>query len=113
VQTVGIGYMASMGGVLLAAGATNVIGEESWVLVHRAAGWFGGTTEEIVDAMKRLERLQNEECFAILASRKRRWPKSSRKRGIDVKEIKKRCDRGDWWVPARIAKRLGLVDEVF
>jgi ATP-dependent Clp endopeptidase proteolytic subunit ClpP len=108
VDTICLGYAASMGGVLLQAGTRRLIGQESWVLVHRASGWIEGTTAEMEMGLERLQKLQ-QECFDILATGGERRKKTK----ANTSRIRTRCDRGDWWVPARQALNEGLVCEIF
>src|ERR1051326_8175514 len=68
ITTVGLGYVASMGGVLLQAGDTRLMAKHAWLLIHEVSGVNFGKTSEMEDELKFTKRLQDQ-CLSILAER--------------------------------------------
>jgi len=102
VSTVCIGMAASMGAVLLAAGAKGkrYALPHSRIMIHQPYGGFEGTASDIsrqADEILKLKKMLNE----ILA-------KSS---GQTVKKVEKDADR-DFFMSPGEAKEYGLLDEV-
>lgn len=62
------GYAASFGVILLQAGDTRLVGQESWLMVHEISAGTGGKLHEIQDEAKFYEAL-NKRLFAIMANR--------------------------------------------
>lgn len=97
------GMAASMAGILLQAGDVRWIGEQSWLMIHRAAFGVSGKTFEVEDEVEFVKRIE-ERIIQIFV-----------KRGngtLTPKKIKANWDRKDWWLDAKQAFELGLVDEI-
>lgn len=103
VFTIGVGIAASMGAVLLAAGAKGkrFILPNSEVLIHQVMSeGIGGQATEIEISAKHILRLR-ERLNQILAKHT----------GQSLSKIQKDTDR-DYWLSAQEAKEYGLVDEI-
>ncbi len=101
IETVAIGYAASMGGILLQAGDKRVMGRNTWMLIHEISSMTGGKSSDIEDDVKRIRRLQDQ-LTAILAKRST----------MSQTQIKNRWKRVDWWLDAEDALKLGFIDEI-
>jgi|SaaInlV_165m_DNA_1040744.scaffolds.fasta_scaffold23142_3 ATP-dependent Clp protease, protease subunit len=101
ITTGSLGMAASMAGILLQAGDTRWIGQQSWILIHRAAFGAIGKTFEIEDEVVWIKRIE-ERIINIFTSRSNLTPL----------KIKRNWDRKDWWINADEALEMGLVDEV-
>jgi|TARA_R100000081_G_C4817331_1_gene176277 ATP-dependent Clp endopeptidase proteolytic subunit ClpP len=96
-----LGYAASMAGVLLQAGDVRWVGQQAWVMIHRAAFGAWGKTYEIEDEVKFIQRIE-ERILGIFTSRSK----------LTKTKIKRNWDRKDWWISADEAIDMGLVDEI-
>ena len=96
-----LGYAASMAGILLQAGDTRWVGQQAWIMIHRAAFGAYGKTFEIEDEVKFVKRME-ERILDIFTSRS----------DLTRNKIKRNWERKDWWISAEEAITLGLVDEV-
>ena len=96
-----LGYAASMAGILLQAGDVRWVGQQAWVMIHRAAFGAWGKTYEIEDEVKFINRIE-ERILDIFTSRS----------NLTARKIKKNWDRKDWWISADEAMDMGLVDEI-
>ena len=96
-----LGYAASMAGVLLQAGDVRWVGQQAWVMIHRAAFGAWGKTYEIEDEVKFIQRIE-ERILGIFTSRS----------NLSKTKIKRNWDRKDWWISADEAMEMGLVDEI-
>lgn len=101
VTTGSLGYAASMAGVLLQAGETRWIGQQSWMMIHRAAFGAFGKTFEVEDEVKFVKRIE-ERIINIFTTRS----------SLTSAKIKRNWDRKDWWLSADECLELGLVDEI-
>ena len=101
VTTGTLGYAASMAGILLQAGDTRWVGQQAWVMIHRAAFGAYGKTFEIEDEVKFVKRME-ERILDIFTSRS----------NLTRNKIKRNWERKDWWISAEEAVELKLVDEV-
>jgi ATP-dependent Clp endopeptidase proteolytic subunit ClpP len=101
VTTGTLGYAASMAGILLQAGDTRWIGQQAWMMIHRAAFGAYGKTFEIEDEVKFVRRME-ERILDIFTSRSE----------LTRNKIKRNWDRKDWWISAEEAVELKLVDEI-
>lgn len=101
ITTGSLGMAASMAGILLQSGDTRWIGQQSWILIHRAAFGAIGKTFEIEDEVVWIKRIE-ERIINIFTSRSNLTPL----------KIKRNWDRKDWWINADEALEMGLVDEV-
>ena len=96
-----LGMAASMAGILLQSGDTRWIGQQAWLMIHRASFGAYGKTFEIEDEVKFIKRVE-ERVLDIFTSRS----------NLTRNKIKRNWDRKDWWISAEEAVDLKLVDEV-
>ena len=90
-----------MAGVLLQAGDVRWVGQQAWVMIHRAAFGASGKTFEIEDEVRFTQRLEGR-ILDIFTSRSK----------LSKAKIKRNWDRKDWWISADEAIEMGLVDEI-
>ena len=102
VATICTGLSASMGAVLLAAGAAGkrTCLKHSRVMIHQPSGGMQGQFSDMEISYKLISKLR-EELYDILAQHT----------GKTFEDIEKDSDR-DNWMTATEAKEYGLVDEV-
>lgn len=102
VGTICTGLAASMGAVLLAAGAPGkrTALPHSRVMIHQPLGGMQGQVSDMEISYQLIKQMQKE-LYDIL----------SKHTGQTYKKIEKDCDR-DNWMKAEEAKVYGLVDEV-
>ena len=102
VSTICMGMAASMGAVLLAAGAKGkrFCLPHSEVMIHQPLGGTQGQATDIEIAAKHILRTK-ETLYDILANATNKT----------VKEITDACER-DNWLTAKEAKNFGLIDEI-
>jgi ATP-dependent Clp protease protease subunit len=102
VATICTGLAASMGAVLLTAGADKKRSalKHSRVMIHQPLGGAQGQASDILITAKQIQLLKDE-LYEILSSHS----------GKTVKEIEADADR-DYWMIAKEAKSYGLIDEV-
>ena len=103
VSTICIGQAASMGAVLLAAGATGkrYALPNSRIMIHQGSSGFRGNTPDVEIQMRENLHLVNR-LLEILAQHT----------GQDVEKVKTDSDR-DYFMSPEEAKAYGLIDEVF
>jgi ATP-dependent Clp protease protease subunit len=103
VSTICIGQAASMGAVLLAAGATGkrFALPNSRIMIHQGSGGFRGNTPDVEIQMREMMHL-TDRLMHIL----------SKHTGQDFEKVKKDSER-DYFMSAEEAKEYGLIDEVF
>jgi len=103
VNTVCIGQAASMGAVLLAAGAKGkrYALPNARIMIHQGSGGFRGSTPDVMIQVKELETLVDK-LTKILAHHT----------GQSAATIRKDSDR-DRFMSAEEAKAYGLIDEVY
>ncbi|HUQ16888.1 MAG TPA: ATP-dependent Clp endopeptidase proteolytic subunit ClpP, partial [Candidatus Saccharimonadales bacterium] len=103
VNTVCIGQAASMGAVLLAAGAKGkrYALPNARIMIHQGSGGFRGNTPDVMIQVKELETLVDK-LTKILAHHT----------GQTVDQVRKDSDR-DRFMSAEEAKTYGLIDEVY
>jgi ATP-dependent Clp protease protease subunit len=103
VSTICVGQAASMGAVLLAAGAKGkrYALPNSRIMIHQGSGGFRGNTPDVLIQVKELETLVDK-LMKIIA----------RHTGQDVEKVKRDVDR-DRFMSAEEAKTYGLIDEIF
>src|SRR6201991_4365462 len=102
VSTICIGMAASMGAVLLTAGAhgKRTALKHARVMMHQPSGAIGGQASDIEITVNEVKKLRKE-LYEITAFHT----------GKTAKQIEKDSDR-DYWLTAIEAKEYGLVDEV-
>ncbi|MCC6619301.1 MAG: ATP-dependent Clp endopeptidase proteolytic subunit ClpP [Chloroflexi bacterium] len=103
VSTICIGQAASMGAVLLAAGATGkrYALPNSRIMIHQGSGGFRGNTPDVEIQMREMMHL-TDRLMHILAEHTRQ----------DFDKVKHDSER-DYFMSAEEAKAYGLIDEVF
>lgn len=103
VSTICIGQAASMGAVLLAAGATGkrYALPNARIMIHQGSGGFRGNTPDVEIQMREMLHL-TDRLMHILAEHT----------GQEFDKVKRDSER-DYFMSAEEAKAYGLVDEVF
>lgn len=102
VATICTGMAASMGAVLLCAGAAGKRTglRHSRVMIHQPMGGAQGQESDIEITAREIKKLKNE-LYQILADHS----------GQDIKKIEADADR-DYWMRSEEAKAYGMIDEV-
>ena len=102
VATICTGLAASMGAVLLTAGAKGKRSAlpHSRVMIHQPLGGAQGQASDIEITAREIMKTKRE-LYEILAAHS----------GVSVRKIEKDADR-DYWMTAPEAKEYGLIDEV-
>ena len=102
VATICTGLAASMGAVLLTAGAEGKRSAlpHSRVMIHQPLGGAQGQASDIEITAREIIKTKHE-LYEIL----------SKHSGVDIAKIEQDADR-DYWMDAREAKEYGLIDEV-
>ena len=102
VATICTGLAASMGAVLLTAGAKGKRSAlpHSRVMIHQPLGGAQGQASDIEITARQILRTK-QELYEILALHS----------GVTIKKIEKDADR-DYWMTAPEAQKYGLIDEV-
>ena len=102
VATICTGMAASMGAVLLCAGATGkrTALKHSRVMIHQPLGGASGQASDIEITAREIQKLKNE-LYEIIAQHS----------GKSFEEVWKDSDR-DYWMTAEEAKEYGMIDEV-
>jgi ATP-dependent Clp protease protease subunit len=103
VSTICIGQAASMGAVLLAAGATGkrYALPNRRIMIHQGSGGFRGNTPDVEIQMREMMHL-TDRLMHILAEHT----------GQEFDKVKRDSER-DYFMSAEEAKAYGLIDEVF
>jgi ATP-dependent Clp protease, protease subunit len=103
VSTICIGQAASMGAVLLAAGAKGkrYALPNSRIMIHQGSGGFRGNTPDVEIQMREMMHL-TDRLMHVLADHT----------GQDFEKVKRDSER-DYFMSAEEAKAYGLIDEVF
>lgn len=96
-----LGMAASMAGILLQAGDKRWMGRETWILIHRAAFFAGGSTYDVEDQVKLVKRIEKR-IIEIFTERS----------NLSSQKIRRNWKRKDWWIESDEAEEYGLVDEV-
>lgn len=102
VSTICTGMAASMGAVLLVAGATGkrFALQHSRVMIHQPMGGAQGQASDIEIIAREIQKLKKE-LYTIIADHS----------GRPYEQIEKDSDR-DYWMTAAEAKEYGMIDEV-
>ena len=102
VATICTGLAASMGAVLLTAGAAGKRSAlpHSRVMIHQPLGGVQGQASDIEITAREIQKTKRE-LYEILASHS----------GVDIAKIEQDADR-DYWMSAAEAKEYGLIDMV-
>ena len=103
VSTICIGQAASMGAVLLAAGAKGkrYALPNSRIMIHQGSGGFRGNTPDVEIQMREMLHL-TDRLMHVLADHT----------GQEYEKVKRDSER-DYFMSAEEAKTYGLIDEVF
>ena len=103
VSTICIGQAASMGAVLLAAGAKGkrYALPNSRIMIHQGSGGFRGNTPDVEIQMREMLHL-TDRLMHVLADHT----------GQEYEKVKRDSER-DYFMSAEDAKTYGLIDEVF
>ena len=102
VATICTGMSASMGAVLLCAGAKGKRSalRHSRVMIHQPMGGAQGQASDIEITAREIQKLKKE-LYTIIAEHS----------GNPYKKVEKDSDR-DYWMTAEDAKEYGMIDEV-
>ena len=102
IATICTGLAASMGAVILAAGAAKKRSAlpHSRIMIHQPMGGAQGQATDMEISLKQILELKKD-LYAILAKHS----------GKTANQIEKDADR-DYWMRAADAKKYGLIDEV-
>ena len=102
VSTICTGMAASMGAVLLCAGAEGkrTALKHSRVMIHQPLGGAQGQASDIEITAREIQKLKKE-LYEIISEHS----------GKSYKEVWKDSDR-DYWMTAEEAKAYGMIDEV-
>jgi ATP-dependent Clp protease, protease subunit len=102
IATICTGMAASMGAVLLCAGAKGkrTALKHSRILIHQPMGGVSGQASDIEITAKEMQKIKKE-LYEII----------SKHSGQDYKKIWKDADR-DYWMTAEEARDYGMIDEV-
>ena len=102
VATICTGMAASMGAVLLCAGATGkrTALPHARVMIHQPMGSAGGQASDIEITAKEIQKLKKE-LYEIIAKHS----------GKDYDQVWKDSDR-DYWMTAKEAKEYGMIDAI-
>ena len=102
VSTIGTGMAASMGAVLLVAGAKGkrFALQHSRVMIHQPMGGAQGQASDIEITAREIQKLKKE-LYTIIADHS----------GKSYEQIEKDSDR-DYWMTSAEAKEYGMIDEV-
>lgn len=101
VTTHAIGMAASMGAVILQAGKTRVMAENSYQMLHDPIGWAAGNADEFRDYAEWLDRLGGTLAKTIAA-----------RTGKDLETVAGWMQSKETWFDAAQAKDANLVDEI-
>lgn len=101
VETVGIGYTASMAGVLLQAGTHRVMSANAYFHIHEVSGGSIGSVNEMKDSVQFTEKLWVHLSDILAAGST-----------FEAEELRDWVERRDRWMTAQEALAYGFVDEV-
>lgn len=100
---IGRGMAASMGGILLQAFDTRIVGPECWILIHEISTLSAGKLSEIREDSKFWDRVADRVADIFVRRANGKITKASFKRKWDGKE---------WWLSSEEALGYGFVDEI-
>lgn len=101
VDTVVLGFAASMAAVLLQAGEERIVGRHAYTMIHEVSSQAIGSMSELEDATKFTKQLQGR-LLDILADRST----------LSRDEIETKWARRDWWISSEEAVELGFADTI-
>jgi ATP-dependent Clp protease protease subunit len=108
ITTIGLGYAASMGAVLLQAGDRRLLGKNALLLIHEIASGTIGKLSEMEDEVAFAKKL-NERLIMIFADRAKA---SAAVKPMSAAQIRQHSKRKDFWVNAEEALKYGFIDEI-
>ena len=94
----------SCGALLLAAGKLRYAAPSMDIMVHEASSGTMGKTTDIVNDVRNVSRL-NDKYFSLLDEF------SKKPKGFFKDQVRRR-NNADWFIDAKEAKALGLVDHI-
>ena len=100
---IGRGMAASMGGILLQAFDTRIVGPECWILIHEISTMAAGKLSEIREDSKFWDRVADRVADVFVRRSNGKITKTAFKRKWDGKE---------WWLSSDEALKLGFVDAI-
>jgi ATP-dependent protease ClpP protease subunit len=102
VDTVALGWAASMGGVLLQAGTTRYFAPNASMLIHEVSTMGRGKTSEMEDELAFTKVLQDR-LVEILTERSNLTPA----------QLRRKWARKDWWLGSHEVLELGFADKLW
>lgn len=108
INTVALGYAASMGGILLQAGKTRSMGKSALLLIHEASFGASGDFGKVEDQVKMVE-LMHGRILDLFAARSKA---SGAPKPMTRRQIENKWRRRDWWINAEDCLTHGFVDAV-
>lgn len=113
ITTSTLGMAASMAATLLQAGDVRVMSEESWLLLHQGGLSVEGMAGQVEDALHWNQRMRDR-IANVFVTRAAEAAKTNSQvtNPLSLEELTKNWNRADWWVDAREALKLGLIDEI-
>lgn len=122
ITTVALGNAASMAGILIQAGTTRVIGEESYLLIHKISQMRfmdHADADQLMDRMEHLKKLASRvnNIFArraanVLVSRGNEERDAATIEADTLALIDTHTNKKDWWIDSDEALKYGFVDEI-
>lgn len=106
VDTLAIGWAASMASILMQCGEVRKVAPNASVLVHESRFYYDEAFMEKITDMKdraAFEESIDKRCDIILAERSKFSPA----------QLRKKYERRDWWLTAQEAIDLGFADELW
>ncbi len=102
-----MGRAASCAGWLLQSADHRVIDADSWILIHEVSSEVKGSRSAIKAELDRVDALMAQ-TYGILCSRT-----AGIEGGLTLEMCYEKTEGGkDWWIDAKTALALGLVDEI-
>lgn len=111
VTTMTRGYAASMGGILLQAGTTRVMGRNAHLMIHEVSFGAQGKIGDVEDWVDFAKLLWNR-ALDIFAERCAGSDPEVATKRLSRRALDTRSRRKNWWIPADQALAFGLVDAV-
>lgn len=110
IKTVARGYAASMGGILLQAGDTRVMGPNATLMLHEVSFGAHGKIGDVEDTVE-MAKMYWARGLDIFAERcKGAGPEATKR--LSRAQLDRRSNRKNWWINAKDALAFGLVDEI-
>ena len=106
IDTLALGWAASMASVLLQCGEVRKVAPNASILIHESRFYYDEPWMEKISDMKdraKFEESIEKRCDAILAERST----------LTIEQLRRRYERKDWWLTAQEAVTLGFADELW